>query len=162
MRYEIKKYGDPVLRKSCKDVTRNDQIEFTIRNMWETLDATTGVGIAAPQCGFDYRIFLIKSEGRRWTIINPEILEHSDEKMEFKEGCLSIPGVFEKVIRSRGVRVRFLDDMWEEQIVDFVDMPAIVFQHEFDHLRGKLFIDRLSPLKKKLIQGKLKKIEKHA
>lgn len=166
MKYNITIYGNPILRTDCKDVTRNDQIEYTIKNMWETLDVSPGVGIAAPQCGFPYNIFLLKLKDDkqrevRMTIINPEILEYSDAKIDFTEGCLSIPGVFETIQRSMGVKVRFLDENWEDQEMNFVGLNAVMFQHEFDHLRGKLFIDYLKPLQKKLIQGKLKQMEKH-
>src|SRR5688572_18658772 len=131
MKYNIVRFGNPVLRTKCKDVVRDDNIDFTIKNMWETLDGCHGVGLAAPQCGFPINVFILKLKDDkqnevRITAINPEILEYSDAKIDFEEGCLSIPGIFEKVQRSMGVKVKFLNEDWEETEMNFVGMHAVV------------------------------------
>jgi peptide deformylase len=164
MRLTIVRYGNPVLRKKCVELTAEyPGLQDLIANMWETLDSTKGVGLAAPQVGIPVRLFLLKVKDQqdkevRMTIINPEIIESSKTKMDFNEGCLSIPGVYSKVSRPDSVVVKYFTENFEPLEFTFDQMWAIVFQHEFDHINGVLFIDRISALSRKLLASKLKKI----
>lgn len=164
MRYEIIKYGNPLLRTPCKDIEVGTNIDEIIINMWDTFKASKGIGISAPQCGLSINIFVFSDTTRsveeRIIVINPQILEYSETKSVQKEGCLSIPGIMENVTRSSIIKTKFFDENWQEHERIFSGLPATIFQHEFDHLNGKLFIDYLPSLVKKIISNKLKKIKK--
>ena len=166
-------YGQPVLRKVAEDVTPEyPELKTLIANMFETLDASNGVGLAAPQIGLTIRVVVIdldvlseefpEYKGFRKAFINAHILEYDDEseKASSEEGCLSIPGISEKVTRPTRIHVKYLDEEMLEHDEWVEGYLARVMQHEFDHLEGTMFIDRLSPLRKNMIAGKLKNILK--
>lgn len=166
-------YGQPVLRKVAEDVTPEyPELKTLIANMFETLDASNGVGLAAPQIGLAIRVVVIdldvlseefpEYKGFRKAFINAHILEYDDEseKASSEEGCLSIPGISEKVTRPTRIHVKYLDEETQEHDEWVEGYLARVMQHEFDHLEGTMFIDRLSPLRKNMIAGKLKNILK--
>lgn len=166
-------YGQPVLRKVAEDVTPEyPELKTLIANMFETLDASNGVGLAAPQVGLAIRVVVIdldvlseefpEYKGFRKAFINAHILEYDDEseKASSEEGCLSIPGISEKVTRPTRIHVKYLDEEMKEHDEWVEGYLARVMQHEFDHLEGTMFIDRLSPLRKNMIAGKLKNILK--
>ena len=166
-------YGQPVLRKVAEDVTPEyPELKTLIANMFETLDASNGVGLAAPQIGLAIRVVVIdldvlseefpEYKGFRKAFINAHILEYDDEseKASSEEGCLSIPGISEKVTRPTRIYVKYLDEEMQEHDEWVEGYLARVMQHEFDHLEGTMFIDRLSPLRKNMIAGKLKNILK--
>ena len=166
-------YGQPVLRKVAEDVTPEyPELKTLIANMFETLDASNGVGLAAPQIGLAIRVVVIdldvlseefpEYKGFRKAFINAHILEYDDEseKASSEEGCLSIPGISEKVTRPTRIHVKYLDEEMREHDEWVEGYQARVMQHEFDHLEGTMFIDRLSPLRKNMIAGKLKNILK--
>ena len=166
-------YGQPVLRKVAEDVTREyPELKTLIANMFETLDASNGVGLAAPQIGLAIRVVVIdldvlseefpEYKGFRKAFINAHILEYDDEseKASSEEGCLSIPGISEKVTRPTRIHVKYRDEEMQEHDEWVEGYLARVMQHEFDHLEGTMFIDRLSPLRKNMIAGKLKNILK--
>ncbi|MBQ7422790.1 MAG: peptide deformylase [Prevotella sp.] len=160
-------YGQPVLRKVAQDIPADyEDLQELLKNMFETLTASEGVGLAAPQIGKAIRVVVIdldvlsddlpEYKDFRKAFINPHIVEYDDaETKTMEEGCLSLPGIHENVTRPTRIRVQYLDadlqphDEWVEGYL------ARVMQHEFDHLDGKMFIDRISPLRKQLIKGKL-------
>lgn len=171
-------YGDPVLRKVAKEITKeHPKLDEIIANMWETQYNASGVGIAAPQVGLSIRLFVIDaspfaddddlteeeqavlSDFKR-VFINPKILEESGEEWAFNEGCLSIPDVREDVFRKEKVVVEYVDENWKKQTETLTGLAARVVQHEYDHIEGVLFTDKLSTLKKRLIKGKLANITK--
>ena len=165
-------YGQPVLRKVADDVAPDyPELKTLIVNMFETLDASNGVGLAAPQIGLAIRVVVIdldvlsedfpEYKGFRKAFINAHILDYDDsEKASSDEGCLSIPGISEKVTRPTRIHVSYLDEDMQEHDEWVTGYLARVMQHEFDHLEGTMFIDRLSPLRKNMISGKLKNILK--
>jgi peptide deformylase len=161
---QIVKYGDPVLREVCKPVEMIDQqTKDLVSDLTDTLKQANGLGLAAPQIGVPSRIFIVDLEAIDPTAslkvyINPEILETSDEEIEMEEGCLSFPGIYQRIFRPTRVRIRALDlngQTFEESLDGFA---ARAVQHEFDHIEGKLFIDYLSPMAKTMLRGKLKKL----
>lgn len=171
MIYPIVAYGDPVLRKKAAliDNTFEDLPGF-IENMYETMYASHGVGLAAPQIGKSVNLFVIdtsnfedeKYPDLKKVFINAEILEESGEKWEFEEGCLSIPHIRENVKRHGTIRIRYMDEQFKEHTETFDGIAARVIQHEYDHIQGVLFIDRLSELKKRLLKNKLTNVSKGA
>lgn len=166
-------YGQPALRKQAKDIdTDYPELSQLIENMYETLSASEGIGLAAPQIGRDIRLVVIdldvlKEElpeyaGFRHAFINPHILEYDEEapRDTMEEGCLSIPGIHEKVTRPTRVHVSYMDEQFQKHNEWVGGYLARVMQHEFDHLDGTMFVDRVAPLRKSLIMGKLKAIQK--
>ncbi len=168
MIYPIVLYGDPVLKQVTKDVTSSDLDEDFVDNMFETMYAAGGVGLAAPQIGKSVNVFVIdsspmeedESKGVKKAFINAEVLEESGDAWAFEEGCLSIPGIREDVSRQPVVRVRYQDENWEQQEETFEGLVARIIQHEHDHTQGVLFTDYLTPLKKRLLKGRLANISK--
>lgn len=172
-------YGDPVLRTVCKDITPDyPQLDKFIEDMWETMYASSGVGLAAPQVNRDVRVFVIDSlqifsgmneeekakyvdaPGVKQVFINAHIKELNGKEWSYNEGCLSIPKIREDVYRNEQVTLEYLDEKFETQIQTFNGITARVILHEYDHIEGKLFIDYLKPLKRRLIKGKLEDISK--
>ena len=160
-------YGQPVLRKEAKDITADyEGLKELIANMWETLAESEGIGLAAPQIGKAIRLVVIdldlisddfpEYKGLRKVYINPHIIEYDDtETSSSEEGCLSLPGIHEKVVRPTRIHVQWMDEQFKPHD-EWVDgYLARVMQHEFDHLDGHMFIDRISPLRKQLIKSKL-------
>ncbi len=159
-------FGQPVLRKVAEDIpTDYEGLQDLINNMFETLKNAEGVGLAAPQVGLPIRVVVVdldcisedepQFKGFLRTYINGHILEESEETDDYEEGCLSLPGIHEKVRRPRSVRIQYLDrdlqphDEWVDGFV------ARVIQHEFDHLEGRVFVDHISGLRKQMIKKKL-------
>lgn len=171
-------YGDPVLRKMGEDIDQNyPDLEQLIENMWETMYKAHGVGLAAPQIGKAIRLFVIDAspfaddeeltDGERLELqnfkkvfINAEIVEETGDDWAFSEGCLSIPGINEDVFRAENVKIKYLDENFQEHTEVLDGLAARVFQHEYDHIDGVLFTDLLSGLKKRLIKKKLENITK--
>lgn len=165
MIYEIKKYGDSVLRKIAEKVEEvNDEIREILRNMVETMYARDGVGLAAPQVGISLRMFVCDlgtpEESNVKKIINPLITPLTEETISVEEGCLSIPGIYKKVERIAKLKLEYQNEQGEfvEEILE--GFPAIVVQHEYDHLEATLFVDRVSPMAKRMIAKKLQALKK--
>ncbi|MFW6257399.1 MAG: peptide deformylase [Prolixibacteraceae bacterium] len=169
MKYPITVYGDPLLRKKAKPVDKNDEeLKEIIENMWETMYYSDGIGLAAPQVGKSIRIFMIDATSGadeepelkdfKKVFINPEIIETSGDKWVMNEGCLSLPEIREDVTRPDKVRIKYLDENFEEHEEEFEGFAGRIVQHEYDHLEGVLFVDYLSPLRKRLLKGKLNNI----
>jgi len=171
-------YGDPVLRKVCTDITPEyPKLEALLENMSETMYNAYGVGLAAPQIGLPIRIFLVDTspfaedeslspeeqkqlQDFKRTFINAKILEESGEEWPFNEGCLSIPNIREDVFRQPDVTIQYQDENFETHVETFSGLLARVIQHEYDHIEGVLFTDKISNFKKRLIKGKLLNISK--
>jgi len=169
MKYPIAVYGDTILRKRAENIEKDTEgLNEIIENMWETMYYADGVGLAAPQTGLSIRLFVIDgSSGAdeepelkdfRKAFINPEIIELSGEKWLMNEGCLSLPEIREDVSRPDTVRIKYFDENFVEHDEVYSGFASRIIQHEYDHLEGKLFIDYLSPLKKRLLKSKLKDI----
>ncbi|HWF48140.1 MAG TPA: peptide deformylase [Bryobacteraceae bacterium] len=166
MAYKIVKYGDPVLERKAEPVTDFDtpELEQLIADMWETMYAAKGVGLAAPQVGVSKRISVIdvsagEDESKKLVIINPEIVSREGSQTG-EEGCLSIPGFREPVTRSKTVTVRAQNERGEIVELHGDELLARAFEHEIDHLNGILFLNHLSTLKRDLIRRKIKKMQK--
>ena len=163
-------YGAPVLRQSTFDIHGEDLPEEITRNLFDTLKRAEGIGLAAPQIGLSKRIFIIDTtplaeENAQFkrvekVYLNPRILHMDDELSTFNEGCLSIPGIFRELERPERIHVTYQNLAFETVEEELSGLEARVFQHEYDHLDSILFIDRLSGLQKRLIQGKLNQIKK--
>ncbi len=156
-------WPNPVLRKVAEPVLVFDKrLDQLIEDMFETMYHAGGVGLAAPQVGVSLQLSVIHIEGSQqgpFVIINPEIIERRGETV-YKEGCLSIPGVYEEVVRATWVKVRALDAQGKSFEIAGDDLLGECLQHEIDHLNGKLFIDLLSPIKKTMIRKKFEKYKK--
>lgn len=167
-------YGHPVLRKMCEDITPDyPELKKLIADMWETMYSSNGVGIAAPQINRAIRLFVIDTEQivegfddedkrmypnekpTKRVFINAHKVEESGDSWAYNEGCLSIPKVREDIHRLSNVRLKYLDEHFVEHEEEFDGITARVIMHEYDHIDGKLFIDYIGPLKKRLIKKKL-------
>jgi len=166
-------YGQAVLTRRAKDVDPEDaSLPKLLEDMWETMYHASGVGLAAPQIGKALRIFLVDTEqletddeppaepGIKRAFINAEKIEEAGEEWSYEEGCLSIPHIRGDVERPQTITLRFQDEEFKEHTQTFSGVNARVIQHEYDHIEGKLFIDKLKPLKKRLVARKLDKIRK--
>ncbi|MBP3547119.1 MAG: peptide deformylase [Alistipes sp.] len=169
MIYPIVIYGSQILRNESEDITPDyPELKKLIDDMWTTLAEAEGVGLAAPQIGKNIRLFIVDCTpwgeddptlaDYRKVFINPEIYEESEETSLFEEGCLSLPGLHENVRRPVTIRMRYLDENFEEHDEEFTGKPARVIQHEYDHIEGMVFTDHLSPLRRNLIKNKLQKM----
>jgi len=155
---DIRVLGDPVLRKPTKRVTEvTDELRKLIADMFETMYAAEGIGLAAPQVGRNERLTVVDVEGRKFALINPEIVSSDNTTEKAEEGCLSIPDIYGDVKRPATVTVRFTDENGEPREETGGELLGRCFQHEIDHLDGKLFIDYLSPLKRKAAMSKWEK-----
>ena len=171
-------YGDPVLKKQAKEITKDyPNLDTLIDHMFETMYGAYGVGLAAPQIGLSIRVFIVdaspfaedddlsKEEQEQLkdfkrVFINPTILEETGDEWAFNEGCLSIPDVREDVFRQPNIKIQYQDQDFNTHTEELSGLAARVFQHEYDHIEGVLFTDKLSALKKRLIKGKLTNISK--
>ena len=171
-------YGDPVLKKKAKPITKEyPKLKELLDNMWETMYGAKGLGLAAPQIGLPIRLFLVDTapfaEDEDFTaeeqaqlksfkrpFINAEMVEEDGEEWAFSEGCLSIPGITEDVFRKPTITVKYQDENFVTHTETFDGVIARVIQHEYDHIEGVLFTDKLSSLKKRIIKGKLANISK--
>ncbi|GAB4361474.1 MAG: peptide deformylase [Methylohalobius crimeensis] len=162
---EILEFPDPRLRKKAKPVEAvGNSIRQLVDDMFETMYEAPGVGLAATQVNVQKRVIVIdvsESKDQPLCLINPEILARSGEE-ESEEGCLSVPGIFEKVRRADRIKVRALDREGEPFEREAEGLLAVCIQHEIDHLEGKLFVDYLSPLKRQRIRKKKLKAQRHA
>lgn len=172
-------YGHPVLRKMASDISKDyPNLEKLIADMWETMYNSNGVGLAAPQVNRDIRLFLVDTlqmfenmeedekqdypddKGIKSVFINAKVLELDGDEWPYNEGCLSIPKIREDIYRSESVTLQYLDENFQEYTKTFTGLSARVILHEYDHIEGKLFIDHISALKRKLMKGKLNDISK--
>ena len=170
-------YGDPVLKREAEEIDKDyPELDKLIENMFETMYAAHGVGLAAPQIGKSIRIFIVDAspfaddededekakglDGFKKVFINPIIEEESGEEWAFQEGCLSIPQIREDVYRKEKIVITYFDENWEFHEEEYDGYAARVIQHEYDHVDGVLFTDHLAPLKKRMITKKLNKISK--
>ncbi len=165
MIYKILKYPDPVLAQMSKSVTVFDKkLRTLVADMFESMYADKGIGLAAPQIGILQRITVVdlsfkKTPEDKLVLINPEIVERKGKQLE-EEGCLSLPDIREKVSRAAWVKVRAQDEHGEWQEYEGEGLMSRAFQHEIDHLDGVLFIDRISALKRNLILRKIRKLQR--
>ena len=171
-------YGDPVLKKKAKDIDSiYPKLNELIENMYETMDNAFGVGLAAPQIGIPIRMFILDTSpfaedetlsedeanelrNFKQTFINVKMLVEEGEEWTFNEGCLSIPNIREDVSRKAQIKIQYQDENFETHIREFDGLIARVIQHEYDHIEGVLFTDKISNFKKRLIKGKLSNISK--
>ncbi len=155
---DIRVLGDPVLRKQTKRVTEvTDELRQLIADMFETMYAAEGIGLAAPQVGRTERLAVVDVEGQKFTLINPEVIERTGDIDKAEEGCLSIPDIYGDVERPFTVTIRAMNEYGEPYEATASELLGRCFQHEIDHLDGKLFIDYLSPLKRKSALSKWEK-----
>jgi peptide deformylase len=171
-------YGAAILRKVSEPITAEyPNIKVLIEDMWETMYESNGVGLAAPQINKNIRLFVVDSEqifanaepedesysdapGVKRAFINAQIVELSGKEWVYNEGCLSIPKIREDVTRHETVKLSYMDENFVERTETFTGMTARVILHEYDHIEGKLFIDYIKPLRRKMLQGKLNDINK--
>lgn len=176
-------YGDPVLRKVAKEIQPGHAgLEELITSMFETMYNASGVGLAAPQVGKAIRLFVVdasiyaeddetedgittdeekrKLKGFKRVFINARVLKEHGEEWPFNEGCLSIPKIREDVHRQPRIHLRYHDEHFNPREEEFDGLAARIIQHEYDHIEGKLFTDRISPLRRRLLKGKLEDISK--
>lgn len=178
-------YGDPVLRKVGEEITKDyPGLQDTIANMFETMHNALGVGLAAPQIGKSIRLFVIETKpftereendededefspeereqlaNFRKVFINAKVINEEGKEWVFNEGCLSIPKIREDVLRKPKIHIQYYDENFNFFDETYEGLAARVIQHEFDHIEGKLFTDRISPLRRRLLQGKLTDISK--
>ncbi len=155
---DIRVLGDPVLRKPTKPVTQvTDELRKLIADMFETMYAAEGIGLAAPQVGRTERIAVVDVEGKKYALINPQVLATEGEKLKEEEGCLSIPDIYGDVERPATATIMAIDESGKEYEVTGSELLGRCFLHEIDHLDGKLFIDYLSVLKRKAAMSKWEK-----
>ncbi len=169
MIYPIILYGDSVLREKCSDIIKGEiDTKILSDDMFETMSHADGIGLAAPQIGIPKRMFVVDGSSLddkdlssfKKVFINPKIEDQHGDEWEFEEGCLSIPGVRGVVLRKPNITISYFDENWISRKESFTGMKARVIQHEYDHIEGKLFVDYLSPLKRKIIKNKLSEISR--
>lgn len=176
MELPIVAYGDPVLRKKAEEIDENyPNLSKLIEDMFETMYASNGVGLAAPQIGLPIRLFVIDAApfaeddddevdeacaDFKRVFINPVIFEETGDEWGFEEGCLSIPGIREEVKRKERLKIEYYDENWDLYEEELDGILARIVQHEYDHIEGILFTDKISPLRRTLLQGRLADISK--
>ena len=169
-------YGHPVLKRKAEVITKDyPKLIELIDNMFETMYNASGVGIAAPQIGLSIRLFIVDTspfsedeslsnneknqlKSLKKIFINPEIIDQQGDKWSFEEGCLSIPNIRENILRQQKIKIQYFDENFNKYIESFDGLLARVIQHEYDHIEGILFTDKLSSFKKQLLKKKLLKI----
>ncbi len=156
---KVVRLGEEILRQKAEPVAEiTDEIRALIRDMFDTMVAEDGVGLAAPQVGKNLRLFVVKADdGIERAFINPQIIATSQELVSYEEGCLSIPKIYEEVVRPEKITVQALNERGRRITLDADGFLARVIQHEYDHLDGVLFIDRIDPAKKAKIEQKFLK-----
>ncbi|MGD0566657.1 MAG: peptide deformylase [Candidatus Goldiibacteriota bacterium] len=162
---EIKKYGDPVLRKKAETVKVFDaELKKLCNDMLETMYEAGGMGLAANQIGISKSVIVLDASTKDSTIVmalaNPEVSGSSKEKEEFEEGCLSFPGITEKISRPKEIKVKAFDPDGNELLIEASGLLAIILQHEIDHINGVIFTDRMSPVRRMLHNKELKELKK--
>jgi len=168
MKLPIVAYGDPVLKKVGTDIDEDyPELKELIANMFDTMYYANGVGLAAPQIGLPIRLFIVDTgeeedgtPGYKRVFINARVVEETGEPWSFNEGCLSIPDIRENIMRKPNIKVNYFDENWVEHTEDVDGLPARVIQHEYDHIEGKLFTDKVSILRKTMLKSKLDAISK--
>ncbi|SFB99440.1 peptide deformylase [Parapedobacter composti] len=171
MKLPIIAYGDPVLKRKSAAIEKDyPGLDELIANMFETMYAAHGVGLAAPQVGLSIRLFVIDASpfaddepslrDFKKVFINAQLLDEHGDKWSFNEGCLSIPDIREDISRFPNIRIRYVDEKWIMHEEEYTGLAARIIQHEYDHIEGKLFTDKLSPLRKALIKSKLDAISR--
>ena len=173
-------YGDPVLRAECEEVEEGTDMTSVLKDMRDTMHQASGVGLAAPQVGKSIRLFIVdaspfaeeepenEEEAQNFEIlknfkkvfINPIIEEERGKKWAFSEGCLSIPGIREEVIRENIVKISYYDEQWNFHEEEYTGVAARIIQHEYDHMEGILFTDHLNPLKRRMLKRRLTDISR--
>ena len=164
-------YGQPALRKETDEVAPGElDLKQLVSDMQETLTAAEGCGLAAPQVGLSKRLFIVDGSELgedypecadfKQVFINPEIIEESDEQVSYSEGCLSLPGISENVVRPKTITIRYQDADFQWHEDTYTDFKARIVQHEYDHLEGHVFTDRISPIRKTFVRNKLTNIAK--
>jgi peptide deformylase len=164
-------YGASALRKKADDIAPDDPcFQQLLADMWETMYHADGMGLAAPQAGKNIRLFVLdtnclsadfpEGKGFKKAFINPYVVEEDGDEWAFSEGCLSVPKIHEKVKRPSRVRLRYCDENFVEHDEWFEGIRARVIQHEYDHLEGRIFVDKLPPIRRQLLKSKLLKISK--
>ena len=171
MKLPIIAYGDPVLKKKALDISADyPELAKLIDDMFETMYAANGVGLAAPQVGLSIRLFVIDISDKeepgledfKKVFINAQILQEDGTLWDFNEGCLSIPDIREDIKRLDTIRISYYDENWNKHEETYSGLAARVIQHEYDHIEGKLFTDKLSPLRRAMIKSKLDSISRGA
>ena len=171
MIYPIVIYGNPVLRKKAEPISVDyPALNTLIDDMFKTLTKSGGVGLAAPKIGLSIKLFILdltvmaddepQYADFKKVFINPEITQFSSETEIMEEGCLSVPGLSERVKRSLSVTIRYFDENWQEHTETYTGFPARAIQHEYDHLLGTVYVDKISPIRKQLIGSKLTALTK--
>ena len=169
MIYPIVLYGDPVLKKKAQEIEKGSiDVVKLAEDMFETMHAASGIGLAAPQIGKSIRMFVVDGspmeeeelQDFKKIFINPTIIEEYGEEWIFEEGCLSIPNIREDVSRNESLRIKYLDENWVAHEEEFDGLKARIIQHEYDHIEGILFTDYLAPLKKRMLKSKLTNISR--
>ena len=164
-------YGNPILRKISVDITPDyPELDKLISDMFETMYKADGIGLAAPQIGLNINLFVIDATALakdnpeladfKRVFINPKVVFNTSNTIAVEEGCLSVPSIHENVNRPSDLTIEYLNEKFEPITEQLVDYKAIVIQHEYDHLKGIFFVDKISPIKRKLIQKKLISIAK--
>ncbi|MFO7615509.1 MAG: peptide deformylase [Bacteroidales bacterium] len=164
-------YGDPVLKTRARDIEKDyPELPSLLENMWETMHNAQGVGLAAPQIGLPIRIFIVDAspfeedeealKDFKKVFINARIVEQSGQEWLFNEGCLSFPDLREDIYRKSKIKIQYLDENFESHEEEYDGLAARIIQHEYDHIEGIVMIDRISPLKRRLIKGKINNIVK--
>lgn len=160
-------YGSEVLRRKAAlaDLNKKEEITSLVADLWDTLAASEGCGLAAPQIGESVRVVVVDGDvmadiypylkGFKRTFINPVVLEASAEKVTYNEGCLSVPGIYCDVVRPKSIKVEYYNEKFEKLTEDFDNFAARMIEHEFSHLEGELFTDLVAPIRRKLVAKKL-------
>lgn len=170
MIYPVVAYGHPTLRKKAKEIDRDyPQLQEILKNMHETMYESVGVGLAAPQVNISIRLFIIdatpyheeypEAKEFKQIFINPQIIEETGEEWEYKEACLSLPNLAEYVARKPDIRIQYYDENFEYHDEKYTGVLGRIIQHEYDHLEGILFVDRINPLSRTLLRRKLNDIK---
>lgn len=171
MNMPIIAYGDPILRKKAEAIPQDyPDLQNLIGSMFETMYNAHGVGLAAPQVGFSIRLFIVDASpfaedepglrSFKKVFINAEMVDESGKLWDFNEGCLSIPDIREDISRNEQITLSYYDEAWQHHQKTFNGLAARIIQHEYDHIEGKLFTDKLSPLRKTMLKNKLESISK--
>ena len=164
-------YGQPVLRRETEEISKDyPELKQLIADMFETLQQADGCGLAAPQIGKSIRLFVVDGSELgddypdcrdfRQVFVNPEIVEESEDTAVYSEGCLSLPGISENVVRPKTITIRYLDENFVEHEEDYTGFRARIIEHEYDHLEGNVFTDRISPIRRQFVKNKLTNIAK--
>ena len=165
-------YGSEVLRRKAAlaDLNKKEEITSLVADLWDTLAASEGCGLAAPQIGESVRVVVVDGDvmadiypylkGFKRTFINPVVLEASAEKVTYNEGCLSVPGIYCDVVRPKSIKVEYYNEKFEKLTEDFDNFAARMVEHEFSHLEGELFTDLVAPIRRKMIGKKLQDISR--